>query len=63
MELVDLKNYVEGADASEAKAFAFMAQWLQEMSPKYCTCSVQCNKDCAVVRGMGEAFQAAMSKL
>jgi len=62
MELQDLKEYVQNADEQQLKAFAYMASWLNEMSPRYCTCSVRCNKECAVVKGMGEAFMTAMSR-
>jgi hypothetical protein len=63
MELQSFKEFVANADEQQLKAIAFMASWLGEMSPRYCTCSVQCNKTCPIVQGMGEAFQLAASRL
>lgn len=63
MELQSLKEFAAGADEQQLKAMAFMASWLSEMSPRYCTCSTQCNKTCPIVKSMGEAFQTAASRL
>ena len=62
MELQSFKRFVAEADERQLEAIAFMASWLGEMSPRYCTCSVQCNESCPIVQSMGEAFQIAASR-
>jgi|GEM_PF-1030276 len=63
VELRDLTEYVEGADEQQLRALAYMASWLNEMGMRYCRCSVRCNTECEVVKAMGEAFEAATSRL
>ncbi len=62
MELGDLKEFVENANADQREAIGYVARWLNEMSPQYCTCSVNCNEDCPIVENMGAAFQVALQE-
>lgn len=62
MKLGDLKEFAANANADQREAIGFMAKWLNEMSPQYCTCSVNCNQDCEIVESMGKAFQTALEK-
>jgi hypothetical protein len=60
---LEIKDFVQNASKEQLTALMTMAQWMQEKSPEYCTCSVKCQENCQLVKEMGEAFAIAGQRL
>jgi len=60
---LEIKDFVQNASKEQLSGMMAMAQWMQEKSPEYCTCSVNCKENCQLVKEMGEAFAIAGQRL